>query len=273
MKHFEFNSALGKPLVNLAYANGFPPETYTRALQPLFERYHVVSIPARPLWGDCEPESLQSWSQLGDDLLAGLDEITDQPVVGIGHSVGGIATLYAAIKRPERFSRLILIDPTMVSPLGLIPFWIAKLLGREPRSELAERTLRRRRTWQSTQAAYDYFRSKPLFTRWPDDMIHAYAESITTPSTDGSVQLRWSPEWEAQIYRTVPTDVWRLPRQIKQPTMVIHGELSDMFSRGSAITFRALKPDVVTFSVPNAGHLVPQEQPEQIGRLLGNFLS
>src|SRR5258708_5060336 len=104
-----FNGSSG-PLVHLACANGFPAQTYTRALEPLFKNFHVVSANVRALWADCPPESLTHWSQLGDDILRALDQITDQPVIGIGHSVGAVATMYAAIKCPERFSRLVLVD-------------------------------------------------------------------------------------------------------------------------------------------------------------------
>src|SRR5260221_7697252 len=118
-KLYDFNleNALDKPLVNLAYANGFPPQIYQAALEPLLNDYHVISLHARPLWGDSAPapESLTSWEQLGDDLLAALEEFTDQPVIGIGHSVGGVATMIAAVKRPDRFSRLVLIEPTLLS--------------------------------------------------------------------------------------------------------------------------------------------------------------
>src|SRR5260370_39700097 len=79
MKLHEFNQAPGKPIVNLAYANGFPPETYKFMLEPLFDRYRVVSIQERPLWGDRAPESIQQWSQLADDLLAGGQGPTQHP--------------------------------------------------------------------------------------------------------------------------------------------------------------------------------------------------
>ena len=38
------------PLVNLAYANGFLPETYQAALSPLFDGFRVVSTHMRPMW-------------------------------------------------------------------------------------------------------------------------------------------------------------------------------------------------------------------------------
>src|SRR3954469_17006265 len=116
MKLYEFNAGSDRLLVNLAYANGFLPQTYTRALQPLFDHYNVISAHARPMWDDCPPESLKSWSQLGDDLLQALERLTDRPVVGIGHSFGGVVTLYAALKQPERFSHLVVIDPVMLPP-------------------------------------------------------------------------------------------------------------------------------------------------------------
>ena len=272
MKYYEFNNAPGKPLINLAYANGFPPQTYHEALKPLFDRYHVVALAERPLWGDCPPESIHAWQQFGDDLLDGLASLTDQPIIGIGHSFGGVATTYAAIKRPERFSRLVLIDPTFLPPHWLLAAWLTRRLGIRLRQGLIDGALRRRRTWDSTEVAYEYFRSKRLFARSSDAVVRAYAESITAPGDDGSVHLVWTPEWEAQIYRTLATDVWTLPRRIKQPLMVLRGEASDTFLKSSAALFHLLNPRANMIDVSGAGHLVPQDQPEQVGKLIAEFL-
>jgi pimeloyl-ACP methyl ester carboxylesterase len=276
MKFYEFNSAPGRPLVNLACANGFLPQVYVRALQPLFGEYHVVSLYARPMWDNCPPESLIAWPQLGDDLLAGLEPLTDQPAVGIGHSSGGIATLYAAIKRPERFSRLVLLDPTLLPPYALRYIHLLRLLGRGDRLLLVQGALRRRRAWDSTEAAFASFRQKSLFKRWPDDVLRAYVESMTTPDNEsdsnGKVHLTYSPEWEAQIYRTIDLSVWKLPAKITHPTLLIRGELSDTFTETSERLFRKLNPHVQIVTVRGAGHLVPQEQPGQVGKLIADFL-
>src|SRR5262249_50169668 len=156
---------------------------------PLFDDFHVISIHARPLWGDCPPESLTNWEQLGDDLLKGLEEYTDQPVIGIGHSVGGVATIYAALKRPDRFRRLVLIEPTLLAPHRLLALRLLNLGKKESRHALIEGALRRRRSWDSTDDAYQYFKGKRLFARWPDAIIRTYAESMTTPGEDGKVYL------------------------------------------------------------------------------------
>jgi pimeloyl-ACP methyl ester carboxylesterase len=273
MKRYDFNTAPGKPIVNLSYANGFPPETYIHALQPLFDRYQVSSVHLRPLQGDSAPESLKRWSQLGEDLLAGLVELTDQPVVGIGHSVGGIATMHAAIKRPERFSKLVLIEPTMLSPMLLFMLQILRMSPRKPRIGLIEGALRRKRNWDSKQAAFDNFREKRLFKRWPEDVLWAYVESMTAPDPQGGVSLTWSPEWEAQIYRTLPTGVWSLPLRLKPPTLVIHADQTDTFTPTSARLFKLLRPSTHMALVKSAGHLIPQEKPDEIGRIVADFLA
>ena len=103
MKIFDFNPGSTKPLIHLAHANGFPPSTYQKALQPLLAHYHVISFTVRPMWGDTPPEWLKHWSQMADDLLEGLKGMGAQKVIGLGHSLGGVLTLYAAVKQPELF--------------------------------------------------------------------------------------------------------------------------------------------------------------------------
>lgn len=273
-KTYEFNDASAKPLVNLAYANGFLPQTYTRALRGLFSDYHVVSIHARPMWDDCPTESLQSWSQLGDDLLSGLDSLTDKPVIGIGHSMGGVATMYAAAKRPGRFSKIILIDPVFPSRTYLWVLRALRTVGQAHRMPLATGALRRRREWEDADVAYASFRKKALFSRFPDDVLRAYTDSITVPSSNGhkGVHLAYPPEWEARIYETIPADVWRLPGKVNVPILIIRGELTDVFTGSSAARFRQANPGTQIVTIAGAGHFVPQEEPEQTGYAIIEFL-
>ena len=116
MKYFEFNPASTKPLIHIAHANGFLPPTYVESLKPLLDDYKIISFYPRPLWGDTQPDWLSNWSQMADDLIESLDGVKAKGIVGIGHSLGGVLTLYAAVKRPDLFSKVILIDPTMLPP-------------------------------------------------------------------------------------------------------------------------------------------------------------
>ena len=342
-KIFDFNPKSTKPLIHLAHANGFPPQTYQKAIQSLLPNYHVVSFLARPLWGDTSPEWLKHWFQMADDLIEGIENLTpidtphpnplpqgargmgistDPPpspegamnfrtgvhrgespygstkgnmgdfpherqqgdvgrgegkvnsdkVIGVGHSLGGVLTLYAAVKRPDLFSRVILIDPTMLSPKLLWQIRLLKIFGLDARKRLIDGALKRKRSWESAEAVYDHFRGRGLFKNWSDDIVEAYVDSMTGPSKNGGVELIYPPEWEAQIYKTIPTDVWKFAKLLQQPTMVIRGETSNTFTADSEKAFRKVNPQAVFKVVQGAGHLVTQEKPEEVGKLIGSFL-
>lgn len=272
LRIFEFNPGSTKPLLHLSHANGFLAPTYQKAFEPLLAHYHAVSLSMRPTWGDTPPQWLKSWSQMADDLITGLGEIKAQRVVGVGHSLGGVLTLYAAVKKPDLFSHIILIDPTLLSPKLLWQIKLMKLFGLEARSFLIKGALRRKRDWQSPGAAYEYFRGRRLFKNWSDEMVKTYTESITASSVQGGVHLSYPPEWEAQIYKTIPTDVWKFAKQLQQPALVIRGENSNTFTADSEKAFRKANSRVVFKVVPGAGHLVPQEKPEEVAHLIMNFL-
>lgn len=273
LNSFDFNPGSGGPLVHLAHANGFPPATYGRALEPLFPQHHVLSFYARPFWSAEPPKTLKHWSQMADDLIGGLEGLGARGITGIGHSLGGTTTLYAAVKRPDLFSRIVLIDPTLLSPKLLWQIKLMKCFGLDARSYLVKGALRRKREWESARAAYDYFRGRRLFKDWTDGMVETYSGSVTGPSPDGGVRLIYPPEWEARIYRTIPTDVWKYARQLQQPTLVIRGELSNTFTADSEKAFRKANPRAAFAVVPGAGHLVPQEKPEETGKLIAEFLN
>jgi pimeloyl-ACP methyl ester carboxylesterase len=274
LNFYDFNPNSQKPLLHLAHANGFPPSTYSRALTPLFEKFHVISFYARPFWPDCpSAEILKNWSVFADDLLNGLKEVKVQKIIAVGHSLGGVATLYAAVRQPEIFSHVILIDPTMMPPAFLWKVTWMKWFGMEARTDLVQGALRRRRHWDSREEAYQSFKRKPLFKMWPDEILRAYVDGMTAPSEKGGVKLTYSPEWEAQIYRTIPTDVWKKAALLPQPTLVIRGESSNTFTAQSEKAFRRVNPSASFAVVKNAGHLIPQEQPDEIGPIILNFLA
>src|SRR6185369_3339314 len=220
MKLHDFNPGSSKPLLHLGHANGFPPATYLPMVEPLTRDYHLVSLLARPFWHNTPAEWLRDWSQLSEDLAEGLEHLGAKGIVGVGHSLGGVQTLMAAVNHPRLFSKIVLIDPTMLPPAYLWKVRLFKIFGKETRGSLVEGALRRRRHWESVETAFQSFKEKPLFRLWPEGTIRAYAESMTKDSPEGGVDLAYPPEWEAQIYRTIPTDVWGYAKRLSLPTLV-----------------------------------------------------
>jgi pimeloyl-ACP methyl ester carboxylesterase len=262
MDFFQFNAPSDKPLIHLAHANGFPPLTYRSFFKPFLSSYQGLAFPARPLWPGSPPvKALRDWSLLTDDLLLALRSLGSKKIIGVGHSLGGVLTLTAALKEPERFSRIILIDPTMLAPALLRKVWWMKKFFLEFRPDLVAGALRRRRHWDSLEAALESFRTKPLFGTWDPEVIEDYAKSMTAPDPHGGVSLVYPPEWEAKIYQTIPTDVWKAAARLKVPSLVIRGETSNTFTAESQAAFQKANPSTVFKVVAGAGHLLPFEKP------------
>jgi pimeloyl-ACP methyl ester carboxylesterase len=264
------------PPLHFAHANGYPPRAYAPFIETLTPHYRVFAMLTRPLWPDCPPDGLRDWSPLADDFARFLAERGERDVIGVGHSLGGVVTLIAALRRPERFRALVLIDPVLL-PYSLLFLWtLFYKLGLADRLHpLAPAALKRRRVFESAEAMYAHYRSKPVFRRMDDRSLRAYVEALARPRPDGQVELAYSPEWEARIYVTGPLYEWKLWREIEKlraPLLVIRGAETDTLMPGAVKMLRRRLPNAEYRDVPGAGHLVPMEKPEEVGRIIREFL-
>lgn len=262
--------------LHLAHANGYPPGAYAPLVETLTPRYRVTAMLTRPFWPDCPPESIDDWSPLADDLVRFLEEQGERNVIGVGHSLGGVVTLIAALRRPHLFRALVLIDPVLL-PYRILSLWtfFYKLGLADHLHPLAPPARRRRRVFESVEAMYENYRRKRVFSRIDDRGLRAYVESLARPRPDGQVELAYPPEWEARIYVTGPLYEWKLWPQLKglkPPLLVIRGRETDTYLPVAARMTHARLPNAVIHTVEGAGHLVPLEKPLETGRLINKFL-
>jgi len=264
------------PPLHFAHANGYPPRAYTPLLETLTPHYRVTAMLARPLWPDCPPDGLADWSPLADDLLRFLDERGERGVIGVGHSLGGVVTLMAALRRPESFRALVLIDPVLLTYPILAAWTIFYKLGLGYRLHpLALGALRRRRVFESMDLMYAHYRRKPVFSRIDERGLRAYVEALARPRPDGQVELAYPPEWEARIYVTGPLHEWKLWRQLKDlrpPLLIVRGQETDTFVPAAARMSQQRLPQAVIHTIPGAGHLAPMEKPGEVGEVICVYL-
>jgi pimeloyl-ACP methyl ester carboxylesterase len=263
-------------LLHVMPANGFPPETYIPLLRPFLSQYRAVSLPPRALWlGEQPPTEARTWDRLADDLLDGLRDHNLPPVIAIGHSFGGVASLLAAAREPERFRALCLLDATIFPAHGMAMMAQMQVEGTISQLPLVQGAARRRRTFESIDEAYVYFKGKSLFRNWPDETIRLYAEFGTRPMADGSGrELAWSPEWEVYYFSTAYTDTWDVLPQLrgKLPILTIRGGESDTLLPEAAEKMRAILPEMAYAEIPGQGHMFPQSAPQETAAVIGKWL-
>lgn len=259
-------------LLYFTHANGYPPGAYTPLLDHLRQHYPVHAPPARPLWPNSTPAEAPDWSTLTQDIITQVEAL-NPPVFGVGHSLGAVNTLSAALHRPELFRALVLLDPVIfVRPF--LWLWAGiKAVGLGHRLHpLIPGALRRRRVFPSTQEMFTRYRKAPVFQRLDDTALRAYVQALAAPTPDGQVHLTYSPEWEAHIYHSGPPNLWaRLP-QLRLPLLVIYGAHSDTFSTRALAGLRRAVPQVQAVRIAEAGHLVPLEKPAEVAAHILAFL-
>lgn len=264
----------GQPLVFL-HANGYPPACYRPLLESLSADFHVLAPLLRPLWSTEPPESLSDWYPFSQDLLQYLDENRLEKVIAVGHSVGGIAVLRAALWRPERFGAIVLLDPVLFPP-AFILFWnVLRWLGLGYRLHpLVRVAQRRRRTFDDLQVVFRAYRQRPIFRYFSDESLWAYIHGVLHPGPDGRYVLAYSPEWEARVYYTSvwrDWDLWRgLPR-LRPPTLILRGAESDTFVERTARLVQRRQPRVQVQALEKTTHLLPLERPDAVATAIREF--
>lgn len=256
------------PVLHFAHANGLPPESYRPVLGPLAERFRVVTSEARPLWSDGDPEQLDGWAPLVEDLRHALDEHDVAGAIGVGHSLGGVLSILAQAEDPTLFRGLVLVDPVIFAGLRSA-FWGAlRRLGLGGRLPLVRTARRRRERWPDRRAVRRAWRSKELFRGWSAEAFDAYVEAAFRDDGAGGVVLRYPRDWEARIFEVTPADLWRRLRRIAIPVLAVRGARSDTFLAGAARRLVRELPRAELVELDGVGHFVPQERPEEVVRLI-----
>ncbi len=257
--------------LHFAHANAYPPACYRQFLESLTADFHVVGLCQRPLWPESRPDEMESWDIVAGDLIQFLEQQGYDQVIGVGHSLGAVATMLAAIKRPYLFRALALIEPVFLPPNAL------QLIAANPtvaeNMPFVQVARRRRYEWQDRQAAFDHFRPKKVFRRWPDTVLWDYVAAGLRETADGQVVLAYSREWEARFYSRPPLTVWEDIPRITLPTLAVRGAESDTLFPEAWQLWQALQPDAAFIELQDVGHMVPMERPLRLADAVLKFAS
>ncbi|MDN3525786.1 alpha/beta hydrolase [Halomonas sabkhae] len=243
------------PLV-FAHANGFPGRSYRSFLAPLEEDFDLH--PVERLGHHPEYPVGDNWLALRDELLAHLAGFTS-PVVGVGHSMGGVLMAMAAEQAPQRFHGVVMLDPPLMLGLDALAMKLAKRLGLVDRVTPAGRSLGRRSRWPDHATMRDYLRRRGLFRHFTDQALDDYIAGGTRELEEGGVALCYDPAIEVDIFRHLPDHLHGLPSRLKVPVSVLAGQDSDLMTPRRR---RRLRRHGVPVSEVEGSHMFPMEHPQ-----------
>ncbi|HNO86373.1 MAG TPA: alpha/beta hydrolase [Anaerolineales bacterium] len=272
----QFDLGGNGPSLHFLHANGYPPECYLPLFELIKTQYYLFGMKLRPLWPDSSPKEISDWKPLSDDLLRFLSNRGTDPVIGVGHSIGGIVTLRAALRAPQKFRAIILLDPVLFVPNFILMWNIVRALGLGNKAHpKIGGALKRRREFDNLDLIFRGYRTREVFKYMSDESLRAYILGITKEKQGGGFELAYSPEWEARIYLTGlrDLDIWhRLPK-LEVPTLIIRGAETDTFLEAAAMLVKQKQPKVKIESLPESTHILPLEYPQKVFEIMQTFLN
>ncbi len=250
-------------IIHFAHANGFPAGTYDQIFKCLQKDFEIRFI-ERHAHDPKFPVS-DGWVFLRDELISEIHRGFQYPIIGVGHSLGGILHLLAAAENPHLYKQIILLDAPIISRLssrGLQFLKMAKLVDRYSPSQI---TRFRRNLWANREQAFEHFHQKPKFALFDERVLRDYIEHGTIRN-DRGFSLFFDQHIEAEIYRTIPHTLPALRGKLSVPLVYIGGS-SSREGRLSRLSFMKRNFPIEFHQIAGT-HLFPFEKPEETADLI-----
>lgn len=237
---------------------------WKRVTQDLEQEYHILVFDQRGHGKSFKPHYGYSPRDYSEDLKKILQELGWNKIGLIGHSMGGRNALEFAGMYPQMLWGLVLED-----------------IGPEINKDAAVRI----RSWieavptpfSSKQVARDFFKGpfrELVKTSEKPEMLADFFYWNMEEKEDGHVDWRFfKPGILTSLLEGRDHERWRLLREIKVPTLVVRGERSEDLTQEIFTKMQTMSPLIQGVEIPNSGHWIHFEQPQNFIKVLKDFLS
>jgi pimeloyl-ACP methyl ester carboxylesterase len=268
------------PLV--LFVHGFPEFWYAwqGQLDEFSRDHHAVALDLRGHNLSGKPTEVKAYrpKHLVADLRRLIDHLGGRPAIVVAHDWGGAAAWNLAAEHPEYIEKLVIINS---------PHPVA--FARELRDSAAQQKASQYMLWLRKSGAAekllenDCARLAAMLSqsttdpRWlTSDLLACYREAWTQPGAmDASLNFyRASPLHPATPEEPGAASLDLRPQDftVGVPTLVIWGERDTALLPGLLDDLEALVPDLSVKPIPEGSHWVIHERPEEVNRLIREFI-
>lgn len=256
-----FDEGSGHPLVFVHGLGG--NATHWEYLAPHFaDQYRVAGLDAAGCGWNLKPHVTYTVDLLRDHLLSFMDYRGIGQATLVGHSLGGMVCLAAALKKPSRVASLALVNSAGLAPL---PSWM----------RMAAPVFLHRSLLFYTLAAGADFILNNVFVQSEDEnrYVRAFRQS-NTRDDPGYPNLRDFARVSESLCRDVVSrDYSAQLRQLKIPVLVLTGDNDKLTPSWPVLRRLNRIRRVRTVVLKRCGHMPMIEYPEETRFHLDRFLN
>jgi pimeloyl-ACP methyl ester carboxylesterase len=226
-------------------AGGFTGDYHVRALD---QRGHGDSARADP------PD--YRYASYASDIAEVVEKLDLRDFVLMGHSMGGLVSLFYAGAYPGRVKKLVIIDSTLRA-------------APERVSNLHEIGNREGSNYATNEEFIERFRVRPEGTQAKPEIIRYLAERGGRQGPDG----RWRHKFDRNVYsKRELMDIPPLWDRIHIPVLLVKGGLSNRITPEIYSDIKARAPQVELAEVSNSEHHVTLDKPGEFVEVVRKFL-
>ena len=225
----------------------------------LSETAHVLALDLIGHGDSTWNEKGYTWKHRSEDVHNFITHGNLNKISAIGHSMGGVAIAMCAEKNPEKFEKLILMEPVMKATA-------------DSQEMMASRFEKPRRTYKNLEELKEVLQNHPVTKNWTSEVIEDVVQHETFINHDNRVDIKWSPATNSRPERERDQmELKPVLENITVPMLLVVGgsrtsEFEEAFSLAKKLT------NLETVVIADTGHNMYMERPQAVAEVSKAFL-
>lgn len=268
-----------QPHIHITHGNGFSALTLANLANHLPKDYPIwlTDLPGHGA-SEQPKHKIPNWQEMANAValviesqVSGLAQ-NNRKIIGVGHSLGGILTLLAAYKRPELFSKIILLDPPLFTRPIIATQKVLGLTGLWRHNPMVKAVRQRTAKWHSHEAMAADLAKKTLYKNWHPKVLQDFINSATgSIDNNMALSLACDPNWEGAIFGSYPKGLWQKIAEVSVPVTIIEAHNTYNFIAPAVNKAKNINPNITSINFGNS-HCFPMEQPQETAAIITSLI-
>ncbi len=267
-----YNDHKCKNSIHFIHGNSITPQSYSVLLDQLSINFKLKNFLLRPLFDKTPMPKFKNWDIFLNDYLISIKN--EDNIIGVGHSIGGNLILRAALNQPEKFKKIILLDPTMLVPIKTF-FWniMCFFCVQSKFLPLINKAKNKKMIYNNMSEIFNSYRNKTIFSNFNNQQLKELIKSIIYHEDD-KIKLIFPAEWDARIYaQGMRNDLklWNKIKDLNVETIIVRASKSNIFYKE---TENALlkRNNKIKFEIIDGDHFFPINMSNETFDIISKYL-